>query len=352
MNSIALMMDIFYKVFPFVDKELAHWRKRAEQIPDPVLKKQALSSIGSKAFHCQGGAIFALLADNKWNRAETIKFIVGYQTMSDYLDNLCDRGTSLNPEDFSALHEAMKHSIDPALGKTDYYRFRNEKDDGGYLHELVDVCQSVLRGIRHHTIILPYMEALNSYYCELQVHKHVTVDERATRLMDWARTRISDFPSLAWYEFSACAGSTLGIFCLCAYSTQKDFNEEKAISIFNGYFPYIQGLHILLDYFIDQEEDHKEGDLNFCSYYRDDEELMASFASFFSKSLDTAANIPDKGFHQLILKGLLGLYLSDSKIKSQKNVRRLARKVIKLGGRQAYFFYGMARVYNMLSARS
>ncbi|WP_419884219.1 tetraprenyl-beta-curcumene synthase family protein [Peribacillus sp. B-H-3] len=346
------MIDIFYKIFPFVDKELAHWRKRAEQIPDPELKKQALSSIGSKAFHCQGGAIFALLADNKLNRAETIKFIVGYQTMSDYLDNLCDRSTSLDPKDFSALHEAMQHSIDPGLEKTDYYRFRTENNDGGYLHELVDVCQSVLRGIRHYSIILPYIGALNSYYCELQVHKHVTEEERAARLMDWAKTRNSDFPALAWYEFSACAGSTLGIFCLCAYSIQKDFSEEKAISIFNGYFPYIQGLHILLDYFIDQEEDKKEGDLNFCSYYRGDDELMASFASFISKSLDTAANIPDTRFHQLILKGLLGLYLSDSKIKSQKNVRQLVRKVIKLGGRQTYFFYGMGRVYNMLRAKA
>ena len=36
-------------------------------------------------------------------RANAIKFIVAYQTISDYLDNLCDRSTSLDPDDFSAF---------------------------------------------------------------------------------------------------------------------------------------------------------------------------------------------------------------------------------------------------------
>lgn len=40
--------------------------------------------------------------------------------------------------------------------------------------------------------------------------------------------------------------------------------KEMTEKIKAGYFPYIQGLHILLDYLIDQEEDKAGGDLNFC----------------------------------------------------------------------------------------
>ena len=41
----------------------------------------------------------------------SIKFIVAYQTISDYLDNLCDRSSSLDPQDFAALHESMGDAL-------------------------------------------------------------------------------------------------------------------------------------------------------------------------------------------------------------------------------------------------
>ena len=61
-----------------------------------------MASIETKTFHCEGGALYALLAEA--HRDDAIRFIVAYQTISDYLDNLCDRSTSLDPEDFTLLH--------------------------------------------------------------------------------------------------------------------------------------------------------------------------------------------------------------------------------------------------------
>lgn len=61
------------------------------------LHSQAIASIEHKTFHCEGGGILALLANE--HREECIRFIVAYQTISDYLDNLCDRSTSLDPND-------------------------------------------------------------------------------------------------------------------------------------------------------------------------------------------------------------------------------------------------------------
>ncbi|MFP3361358.1 DUF2600 family protein, partial [Planococcus sp. SIMBA_143] len=80
-------------VFPIVHQELNGWKKRAEEIPNQELRNQALASIEHKTFHCEGGAILSLLALDK--KPETIRFIVAYQTISDYLDNLCDRSVSL-----------------------------------------------------------------------------------------------------------------------------------------------------------------------------------------------------------------------------------------------------------------
>ncbi|RFU66282.1 tetraprenyl-beta-curcumene synthase family protein [Peribacillus glennii] len=345
-NPLALMKYVYRDVFPIVQKELRHWTKRAEEIPNPELRRQALDSICSKTFHCEGGSILALIAEEK--NAEAIRFIVAYQTISDYLDNLCDRSNSLDPDDFRALHESMQHSLDIAASKVNYYRFREDQEDGGYLSELVNTCQSVLRQIVHYPTILPYLQELCSYYSDLQVHKHVTVEERIPRLQTWFDRYKSQLPAMSWYEFSACSGSTLGIFCLVSYSLRQDFEAQYADVIREGYFPYIQGLHILLDYFIDQEEDRHGGDLNFCSYYKDDKELFDRFTHFVKKSNQYSDRLPHKRFHQLIHRGLLGLYLSDDKVKSQKSVSVLARKLIRFGGFDSMFFYLNGRAYRNL----
>src|SRR5659263_523807 len=134
-------------VIPRGHRSLEDWKKRAAAIPDPELRKQALASIETKTFHCEGGALYALLAEA--HRDDAIRFIVAYQTISDYLDNLCDRSTSLDPEDFRILHTSMHHALTPGAKLDDYYRFRDEQDDGGYLAALVMTCQEVLAiGIR------------------------------------------------------------------------------------------------------------------------------------------------------------------------------------------------------------
>ncbi|CAM5414837.1 tetraprenyl-beta-curcumene synthase [Bacillus safensis FO-36b] [Bacillus safensis subsp. safensis] len=132
------------------------------------------------------------------------------------------------------------------------------------LHALVRTCrEDVLTRVRHYPIIQPYLHTLCDYYSDLQVHKHVVPHERVPRRAN-VRQYEKDLPKMEWYEFSACADQTLGIFCLVAYALQPDFTEKQAKQIYESYFPYIQGLHILLDYLIDQEEDRLGGDLNFC----------------------------------------------------------------------------------------
>ncbi|MGM0790612.1 tetraprenyl-beta-curcumene synthase family protein [Bacillus infantis] len=340
---IPLMTKVYKKIIPEVHRELAYWRERAGNIPDPELRKQALASIGHKAFHCEGGAIMALLAKDRYK--EAVRFIVAYQTVSDYLDNLCDRSTSQDPADFSALHEAMEDALSLEPGSGDYYRERQEKEDGGYLAELAGACRGMLRGCRHYESIRSYLKELCRYYSDLQIHKHVCPEERVNRLQNWHAEYRGLVPEMEWYEFSACSGSTLGIFSLVSCALSDEFAEEDAAKIRRGYFPYIQGLHILLDYLIDQEEDLEGGDLNFCFYYQDEQQLFARLQHFIAEADKHIEGLPHKSFHRLINRGLLGIYLSDEKVRRQKHVRRLARHIIKTGGPVSFFFYVNGRAY-------
>jgi len=342
----TMTTKIILRVRPDVHRHLRDWKKRAEEIPDPELRKQALMSIETKAFHCEGGSIYALLAGDHYH--EAIRFIVAYQTISDYLDNLCDRSTSLDPDDFRTLHESMPHALTPNVSSARYYRLRNEQNDGGYLTSLVKTCQDVLEKIPTYYLIAPAIHELAGYYCELQVNKHVRIKERVPRLRTWFNKYKDRLPEMSWYEFAACAGSTLGIFCLVAHAFRKDCSENLVGNIKDAYFPWVQGLHILLDYLIDQEEDRTGGDLNFCSYYPNSSEMTDRLMHFYKQADLSISRLPNARFHHMINRGLLGMYLADRKVDRQKDVRMVAKKLIRYGGLVTMFFFLHCWVYRRI----
>jgi len=346
----TLTTKIFLHVRPRVQYYLNGWRQRAEGIPDPELRRQALLSIRNKTFHCEGGAVYALLAGSHFD--ETVRFITAYQTISDYLDNLCDRSTSLDPADFRALHQSMLHALTPCASPDNYYALRQEQDDGGYLAALVKTCQDVLVKLPTYPVIAPALYELAGYYRELQVHKHVRKDQRIRRLNHMFLSHPEYLPHMTWYEFSACAGSTLGIFCLLASAFQQDFDQGLSLRIQKAYFPWVQGLHILLDYLIDQEEDLRGGDLNFCSFYPDTKEMERRLKHFYARADESISQLPYAPFHRLINRGLLGIYLADRKVYRQEEVRRIARRMIRQGGVTAFFFFFHCLIYRRMHEKN
>jgi len=333
----TMTADFFLRVYPNVHRNLREWIGWARKIPDPELRRQALMSIANKTFHCEGGAVYGLLAGEHFR--EAIRFIVAYQTISDYLDNLCDRSTSSDAEDFHALHESMLHALTPKAPCKSYYRFRKEQNDGGYLDKLVKTCQDILESLPAYQQIAPFLHELSGYYCDMQVNKHVCSEERTLLLESWFETHKTRVPPMQWFEFSACSGSTLGIFCLVSYAFHENYASALAGKIKTAYFPWVQGLHILLDYLIDQDEDRKWGDLNFCSHYRNSDEMESRLLYFYKQADNSVACLPDMRFHQMINRGLLGFYLSDRKVFQQKNVWRMAKKMIRKGGPVTWFFF-------------
>lgn len=347
-DIVTVTWKILAQVRPQVHAELRHWIDRARKIPNAELRKQALASIDTKAFHCEGGGIYGLLAGAR--SRDAIRFIVAYQTISDYLDNLCDRSTSLDPDDFRLLHTSMRDALTPGSSPGDYYRLRADRDDGGYLAALVATCQEVLAALPAYEAIGPHLRELEGHYSSLQVYKHVRPEDRVPLLEAWFEGQRGTLPPMAWYEFGACSGSTLGIFCLVSRACQADCTPALAQLMRDAYFPWVQGLHILMDYFIDQEEDRRGGDLNFCSYYPDANTMVGRISHFYREAYRSVGVLPDARFHRLITKGLLGIYCSDKKVHAQKDVRSAAHRLAPLGGTGGVFFYYMCWWYRRMAA--
>lgn len=338
-HPVSLMRRVYRYILPDVEQELTAWRAVAEQIPDDELRKQALASMNAKRFHCQGGAVYA--AAHLAKRHVIIPLIVAFQTISDYLDNLCDRSTSQDGDDFRLLHQSMLDAINPqpSAEAKDYYALHHEKEDGGYLEQLVRRCQSCIVELPSYTDVYPTIREWVSLYCDLQVYKHIQHDQREDALLRWWDEHRADYPDLSWNEFAAATGSTLGVFMLFLSASDDNFNTEAIPAIEQAYFPYISGLHILLDYLIDQEEDRIGGDLNFCHYYESEAQTVTRFSYITEQARKLSKGLAGHRFHHMIIEGLLALYLSDPKVKKQQDVQAVSKQLMRRSPLTRIFFW-------------
>lgn len=365
-----LLTRCVFSILPQVERELKKWKNFLAASPPSPLRWQALDSIRTKRFHCQGGAVYALL--NPKAQHHLLPAIVSLQTISDYLDNLCDRITwngnpslsgritwdelsSLSDREkdrlmergFRQLHLAMTAALTPNPQDhlpEDYYKYYPLREDGGYLKALADCSRKHLSSLPVYEEVQEKVIFLANLYCDLQALKHLSLQYRREYLEEWFRVHYNKYPFLLWNEFAAAAGSTLGIFVLLAVASCRSITAEMIELLFQCYFPWICGLHILLDYFIDQEEDRKEGDLNFVFYYKNQEHCFQRLVFFLDNALQRVEQLPDPSFHRTIIKGLLSLYLSDPKIKRQ-GLRSLALELLhSTGEKDTLYIYSLCRL--------
>ncbi|WP_372663915.1 tetraprenyl-beta-curcumene synthase family protein [Cohnella sp.] len=336
-GPISLMKRVYKYILPEVRAELNRWRAIANAIPDPELRKQALDSMNAKQFHCEGGGVYA--AANLEQRHILIPLIVALQTISDYLDNLCDRSTSLDPDDFRLLHQSMLDAVTPEAPTANYYSFRVEQDDGGYLLALVMKCRNSIAALPSYEYVQKHVRELVQLYADLQVYKHITHSKREQELLNWWGIHSARYPQLKWNEFAAATGSTLGMFMLFLAASDSSLDAHQAETIKESYFPSICGLHILLDYLIDQAEDEIGGDLNFCSYYENQQMLNERMGQMVLAARKSADELPFGHFHRMIVEGLVALYLSDPKVRDQREVRKTAKLLMKGSPWTRLFFW-------------
>ncbi|QGT99678.1 hypothetical protein SYNTR_1085 [Candidatus Syntrophocurvum alkaliphilum] len=330
MHQVKLLYNYISKTLPTVKKLLTYWEMQSQNIIDDELKKQAQCSLKNKAFHCQGGAVFAT-PYVKWE-SNLLRFIVAYQTICDYLDNLCDRANCTDEVAFKRLHESLIDALTPSEPLKEYYESYPQKEDYNYLNNLVLECQSIIKHLPSYHIVYEDIMTLANYYIDLQVKKHMLLDIREDILKKWANGHINKFEEIYWQEFSAASGSTLAIFALIGLATERNVTVEQSKEKMNTYFPWICGLHILLDYFIDHEEDKKGGDLNFTFYYKDNHEMVERLKFFIDQSHKAANQSP---FEKTVVEGLLAMYLSDKKVVEQ-DYTHIANELLDQSGKSAW----------------
>ena len=295
--------------FKETKKLLKSWWQHTLLIPQP-LQEQAQASLRDKAFHCLGGSIYALYPGV--NQRVVLQAIVALQTISDYLDNLCDRMEVNSQQAFSQLHLSFSEALDPEISISNYYQYYPYHEEH-YLPALVKACRQAICQLPNYQKHKPLVLELANHYCQLQVLKHLQPNGE-TKLKQWINNNFTD-SELTWNEWAAATGSTLGIFMLLAAS-YHNYDLKLIKGIFACYFPWIQALHIQLDYLIDANEDIQHNDLNFTFYYQNTAEAISRLQFLYQESKNRIGMLPYSHFHELIIEGLICLYGSDPKVKS------------------------------------
>lgn len=335
------LVSMFFKSYkPKTEKFLNVYHKQAEQMTDTKLKKEALASLESKAFHCYGASFYAYLVPKR-RQEEYLKFVTAYQTICDYLDNLVDQTSVINETNFRRLHQALIDVFKVNAPHQNYYQYQTQQLDSGYLMNLVSVCRQTLKKIPHYTLYAPWLLKLASFYVDLQVYKHLTIQEREDKLKEFSCHHKRIQGDLTWYEFSAACGSTLGIFSMVAYAMNQEKYKIGPEAVFNALFPSVQQLHIMMDYLIDLAEDIKDGELNFFSYYQDVETGVNEILKTYRQAQKNVMQLPPKSFHQTINDGLFALYLAEG-IRKQPALKKIQKVIFKQLGFRAKFLYHQA----------
>jgi tetraprenyl-beta-curcumene synthase len=296
-------------VFPRVCCEVRDWRRRAEEIPDPVLRQAALSNLHAERMNLDGAAAFAVFVPER-QRAAVIRAQVAFQVAYDYVDTLAEQPSADPMRNGGQLHRALGAALDPAAPQVDYYAYHPYCDDAGYLEGIVETCRAALRALPSYASVAAFAQRA---VARLVSYQSLNLNESQgdqTALERWARAQTHTGADLRWWEIAASAGSSISIFVLIAAAASGLVRADETIAIEEAYFPWIGSLHTLLDSLVDKVEDAAAGQHSLLDYYSSPEEAAARIRLIAAESLRVTRMLPRGGEHVLVLAGMTSHYLS------------------------------------------
>jgi tetraprenyl-beta-curcumene synthase len=332
--SAALFVRAAYTywtdVFPQVAHELAHWRERARETPNPALRMQALEAL-EKHGNMEGAAAFATFVPRA-HRAAVVRATVAFQTAYNHLDTISEQSGQIWPGEAGALHEALLDALACAgpgvwpgprgSGEPghDYERpIHPQKDKAdGYLAALVEACQEALGRLPSYELVAPAARRAAERVVCFQAFNAGELQEMerwARTLKGTPRSRLASDSTLAdgdlrWWETAASGGSSLGVHAMIAAAAEPEIDQARVDALEQAYFPWIGALHSMLDHLVDIEEDARTSQNNLIEQYDSTAEAARRMALLAERTLECARDLEPTHRHELIVAAMASFYLS------------------------------------------
>lgn len=299
--------EYLFAVLPLVRRELRRWQRWAEQVPDPVLREQALAALREKRSNSEAVAVFAILAPWRRRRA-TVGAIVALQAAIDYLDVLGEGPCQEPLRDGLQLHQALAAAVGEGAPERDWYRLHPHRDDGGYLSRLVATSRGYLQALPGIDVVRPRLVRAAKRCGEGQSRTHAAGHGDLTALESWA-CALATPSGYRWWEAAAGASSSVAAHALIAAAAGEDVDDVTAGLIDAAYYPPVGALTVLLDDVVDRNEDAARSEHNYTTYYSSGEQAATRLAAIVADATDALSLLPAARRHAAILDGVLAFYL-------------------------------------------
>jgi tetraprenyl-beta-curcumene synthase len=294
-------------VLPLATRELSRWRRRALEIPDPVLRAHALRALGKRG-NMHGAALLAVFAPAE-ERRRVVRALVALQSAYNYLDLLAEQPSDDPVGNGERLHEALLEALDgPARG--DRYALHERRGDGGYLSEVATACREAARQLPSFGLVRDSALAAARRIVSFQSLNLGVAQGSIDGLRCWGELNTPQDSDLAWWETAAAAGSSLGVHVLLGLAADRALDASTVTAVDGAYFPWIGALHSLLDSAVDGAEDAREGQRNLLSHYPSERRAVERLGHLTELARASAATLPDAQLHEVVLAAMTSHYLS------------------------------------------
>jgi tetraprenyl-beta-curcumene synthase len=299
-------------VAPVVRRQVAGWERRANVIPDPVLRATALEKLREARLNVDMAATLATLAPRR-DRAATVEAIVALEVLSDYLDGLGEVPLGDPIGDgrhlFGAFGDAIASGREP---RGDYYARYPWSGDAGYMDELVGVVRGALARLPAREQVAEVMTRAGARSAEAQLRTHAIPALGRRQAEEWASAE-SAAAGVGWREFLAGAGSSvIAVHALIAAAADPKTTTEQAELIDAAYLAG-SALATMLDCLVDYERDASEGRLQigYMQLYGDRATFAEELAGVARRATRNAALAPSGAHHVMTVSGILAYYSSE-----------------------------------------
>jgi tetraprenyl-beta-curcumene synthase len=324
-----------------VGGEVARWQLRAGAIPDAPLREDALDALIHKRENIDGAALFWTLPRRRDLRL--LALLVRYETMADFLDGADERAASAGTGKGRLLQRVLTDALDPDAPNITYYGHNPPRDDGGYLHALVDACRSGCSALPAFAPVRPLALRAATLSGVQALNHEPDPARRVALLQAWAARELPDGGESSWFELTAAASAWLTVLALLALAAEPTLTLREYERISAAYL-WISMTATMLDSYADLAEDAGSGGHSYISYYPSEEIAVRRAGELVRRACGEAYALHDGCRHTVLTAGMVALYLSKDSADSPRP-RPRARTIICAGEPLAMLLLPVLRIW-------
>jgi tetraprenyl-beta-curcumene synthase len=307
--------------------EVAHWQSRAGAIPDAPLREDALDALIHKRENIDGAALFWTLPRRR--DPSLLALLVRYEAMADFLDGADERAASAGDGAGRLLQRVLTDALDPDAPSVTYYGCNPQRDDGGYLHALVESCRIVCGALPAFAPVRPLAVRAAALAGVQALNHEPDPARRAVLLQAWAARELPGGQEPSWFELTAAASAWLTVLALLALAAEPALTMGECERISAAYL-WISMAATMLDSYADMAEDAGSGGHSYIAYYPSDEIAVRRAGELVRRACGEAHALRDGYKHTVLAASMVALYLSKDSARSPR-LRPQTRTIVRAG---------------------